>query len=73
MVDLTAEATEQYEQQVYALYEQVFNNAQFKLVKLPVCYFREAKKRFGDTFVMTATAGRHFMLCSWKELSSSTA
>ena len=52
--DLTAEATEQYEQQVYALYEQVFNNAQFKLVKLPVCYFREAKKRFGDTFVMKA-------------------
>lgn len=54
VVNLTAEETTQHEQAIYALYEQVFNNAQFKLVKLPVCYFREAKKRFGERFVMKA-------------------
>lgn len=54
IVNLTAVETTRYEQQIYALYEQVFHHAQFKLVKLPVCYFREAKKRFGDQFVMKA-------------------
>lgn len=38
---------------IYKLYEQVFNRAKFKLVKLPENYFLECKRNFGDRFCLT--------------------
>ena len=38
---------------IYKLYEQVYNNAKFKLVKLPENYFVECKGNFADKFKVT--------------------
>jgi hypothetical protein len=39
---------------IYKLYEQVYNNAKFKLIKLPETYFLDFKKNFPDRFDVTA-------------------
>lgn len=36
---------------IFFLYEQVYNNAKFKLVKLDKNYFSDAKKTFGEKFI----------------------
>ena len=38
---------------IYKLYEQVFDHAKFKLVKLPENYFLDCKQNFGDKFMVT--------------------
>jgi hypothetical protein len=43
---------EKYNRQIFALYEQVYGNAKFKLVKLHKDYFREAKAAFGSRFIL---------------------
>lgn len=52
--NLTAAEIKQHEKEIYQLYENVYNNAKFKLVKLPLKYFEECKKIFGDKFIFTA-------------------
>lgn len=39
-----------FEKEIYTLYESVYNHAKFKLLKLPIDYFSEVKKRFDDSF-----------------------
>jgi predicted porin len=39
---------------IYKLYEQVYNHAKFKLVKLPETYFLDCKSSFPDKFTVTA-------------------
>jgi hypothetical protein len=38
---------------IYKLYEQVYNHAKFKLVKLPENYFLDCKQNFADKFTVT--------------------
>jgi hypothetical protein len=52
--NLSWEEIKKYEKEIYALYENVFSNAKFKLVKLAQNYFTEMKKTFSDTFFVTA-------------------
>ena len=40
------------EQDIYALYEEVFEKAKFKLIKLPADYFSSVKNAFGDKFMV---------------------
>jgi hypothetical protein len=49
---LTAEDVEKLNRQIFSLYENVYNNAKFKLVKLPADYFKKAKKVFGERFIV---------------------
>lgn len=42
------------QRQFYDLYEQVYNRAKFKLVKLPENYFYECKRIMGDRFTFSA-------------------
>ncbi|MHB8259939.1 MAG: hypothetical protein ACYDCN_09055 [Bacteroidia bacterium] len=51
--DLSPEEVKTHNKQIYSLYENVFNKAKFKLVKLAPTYFYEMKKRFNDTFFVT--------------------
>lgn len=51
---LTAEEIQAQHDNIYKLYEQVYNHAKFKLVKLPENYFHECKRIFGDKFIFTA-------------------
>ncbi len=51
---LSVDEIEKTEAEFYALYEQVYNNAKFKLVKLPENYFSECKKIFGERFTFSA-------------------
>lgn len=41
---------EKQQNEIYKLYENVYNRAKFKLLKLPKNYFSEAKKIFGNSF-----------------------
>jgi len=50
---LTEEELKKENKNIYKLYEQVFNNAKFKLVKLPETYFLDCKHNFGDKFTVT--------------------
>lgn len=62
----------QYEKEIYALYIQVYNNAKFKLVKLPVNYFSESKKLFGEKFSVTGffLDGKLLAFCSEIDLNN---
>lgn len=40
------------ESDIYSLYEEVFEKAKFKLIKLPVDYFSSVKMAFGDRFLV---------------------
>ena len=51
--DFSIEDLKMYNIQMYALYEQVFMHAKFKLVKLAIDYFYEMKKNFADAFFVT--------------------
>jgi hypothetical protein len=51
--DLTVEEVKQYNNEIYTLYENVFDKAKFKLVKLAPTYFYEMKNSFADTFFVT--------------------
>lgn len=50
---LTEEELRRENKNIYKLYEQVFNNAKFKLMKLPETYFLDCKRNFGDRFTIT--------------------
>lgn len=50
---LTEEELKKENKNIYKLYEQVFNHAKFKLVKLPETYFLDCKRNFGDRFTVT--------------------
>lgn len=52
--NLSAEEIKKHEKEIYKLYENVFSNAKFKLVKLASNYFFEMKKKFADIFFVTA-------------------
>jgi hypothetical protein len=47
---LTIEEVKKNNDQIFKLYEEVYNRAKFKLVKLPKNYFYEFKKAFADKF-----------------------
>ena len=51
--DFTVEEVKHHNNEIYALYENVFNKAKFKLVKLAPTYFYEMKNSFADTFFVT--------------------
>jgi hypothetical protein len=51
--DFTAAEVKTHNKQIYALYENVFNHAKFKLVKLSENYFYELKKAFPEKFFVT--------------------
>jgi hypothetical protein len=51
--NLSIEEIKKLEPEIYKLYENVFSNAKFKLVKLAENYFYEMKKTFADTFFVT--------------------
>lgn len=51
--DLSIEEVKSYNKQIYYLYENVFNKAKFKLVKLAPDYFYEMKLSFTETFFVT--------------------
>ena len=51
--NFTDEEIKIHNKQIYALYEQVFMHAKFKLVKLAEDYFYEMKKNFTDIFFVT--------------------
>lgn len=42
------------ESDLYSLYEEVFEKAKFKLIKLPLDYFSSVKAAFGDRFLLRA-------------------
>jgi hypothetical protein len=48
--DLDLEAIRQQEKDIYKLYENIFDNARFKLSKLPLNYFGDLKALFGAKF-----------------------
>jgi len=56
---------------IYELYENVYNNAKFKLVKLPPDYFYECKSRFAEEFTITGFYKKNKLVafCSSFELS----
>jgi hypothetical protein len=47
---LSLEELRQYEQKIFSLYENIYNRAKFKLLKLPNNYFTEVKKLYPDIF-----------------------
>lgn len=50
---LNMEEIQTQQKVIYSLYEQVYNRAKFKLVKLPENYFSECKRIFRDKFIFT--------------------
>ncbi|MGZ3900184.1 MAG: hypothetical protein ACXVNQ_07405 [Bacteroidia bacterium] len=42
-----------YQHEIYNLYESVYEKAKFKLLKLPLNYFSEVKKLYGERFILT--------------------
>lgn len=48
--DLSSEEIKKENKAIYKLYEQVYNHAKFKLVKLPEHYFYECKNNFPEKF-----------------------
>lgn len=71
--NLTVEEIANNQTEFYKLYEQVYNNAKFKLVKLPENYFYECKKIFGERFVFTVfyRSGKPVAFCSAIDLNTS--
>lgn len=51
--ELTLKEIQKHNATIYHLYEQVFEKAKFKLVKVSYDYFTEMKKRLDDNFVVT--------------------
>lgn len=51
--ELSLEEVKKENDVLFDLYEQVYNKAKFKLIKLPPNYFYECKKQFGDKFFVT--------------------
>jgi hypothetical protein len=51
--DLDADAVKKHNKTIYRLYNNVFANAKFKLVKLSEEYFCEMKKNFSESFFVT--------------------
>ncbi len=51
--NLSVDEVKSYNKEIYSLYENVFNKAKFKLVKLAPNYFYEMKKSFADTFFVS--------------------
>lgn len=51
--DLNAAEVKKFNKTIYKLYDNVFSNAKFKLVKLAEEYFYEMKKTFPETFFIT--------------------
>lgn len=51
--NLTEEEVKKFNRHIYKLYDNVFSNAKFKLVKLAGDYFYEVKKTFPATFFVT--------------------
>jgi hypothetical protein len=51
--DLTVDEVRKYNSEIYRLYENVYENAKFKLVKLPGNYFTECKENFPDKFYVS--------------------
>lgn len=49
---LSAEEIKHYEADMYRLYEGIFDNAKFKLIKLPHDYFSAVKTIYGDKFTV---------------------
>lgn len=49
---LSAEEIRHYETDMYKLYEGIFDNAKFKLIKLPKDYFSAVKAIYGDKFTV---------------------
>lgn len=43
-----------HEKELYALYEQIFEKAKFKLIKLPLDYFSSVKQFYNDRFTVKA-------------------
>lgn len=50
--ELSVKEVEKYNPQIYHLYEQVFDHAKFKMVKLSYDYFPEMKRKFEKEFVV---------------------
>ncbi|MBL7930791.1 MAG: hypothetical protein JNL60_02760 [Bacteroidia bacterium] len=48
--ELTLDEIQHYESDIYSLYENIFENAKFKLIKLPRNYFSSVKSTYPDTF-----------------------
>ena len=51
-IHLDYEGIKTHEKEIYSLYEQLFEKAKFKLIKLPLNYFSEMKKIFGQRFIL---------------------
>lgn len=49
---LTLAEVKQREQELYALYENIFDKAKFKLIKLPKNYFSSVKEKYEDIFTV---------------------
>jgi len=54
IVNLNEAQLKEENKAIYKLYEQVYEHAKFKLVKLPESYFMDCKKMFPDKFTVTA-------------------
>lgn len=52
IVELNEKDILKHEKDIYSLYMQVYNNAKFKLVKLPENYFSRCKKLFDSKFLV---------------------
>lgn len=52
IIDLNAAEVIKLESTIYSLYEAIFNDAKFRLLKLPVNYFSETKTLFENQFFM---------------------
>ncbi|MCE3229324.1 MAG: hypothetical protein K0S32_3875 [Bacteroidetes bacterium] len=53
--NLEAEEIKRYENEIYKLYESVYDKAKFKLLKLPQNYFHEIKSWLPEKFFVTGT------------------
>lgn len=49
---LTLQEVQQLEKEMFALYEQIFERAKFKLIKLPADYFSAVKRIFDERFIV---------------------
>lgn len=51
--ELSADEIKKHEKEMYALYEEIFAKAKFKLIKLPEDYFSSVKAIYPDKFTVT--------------------
>lgn len=68
---LTASEIEKHQNEIYKLYENVYNRAKFKLLKLPKNYFYESKVIFEDKFLFKAffNSGKLVGFSTWFEIN----